>query len=98
VELAVGKTITLVGKIITLVMIAVSVVLCVPLANIYFALLINAPNQSARPVAFFPWLLLIGTWFAVWLQWRAERWLIACLLLAILLGIVGYGWLTLELP
>jgi hypothetical protein len=97
-SILIGDVPVAVGKIMTLVMIVASAVVCVPFASLDFGLLINAPNQSARLFAFYPWLLLSGTWFAVWLEWRTERWLIACILLAILLGIFVYWWSTLELP
>jgi hypothetical protein len=68
-------------------------------------LFLHAPDESSAAlyprllIAFCPWLLIFGTWFAAWwLAWRAERWLVACSVVAALLGIFIYGWLTLELP
>jgi hypothetical protein len=86
------------GKIVTLVLIAASLVVCVPLACLDFALLIHAPNLSARPIAFCPSVLIFGAWFAVWWAWRKEHLLIGCLVLSVLLGIFAYGWSTFDVP
>jgi hypothetical protein len=87
-----------VAKIITLIMLVASVVVCVPMAYLAFALLVHAPNQAARPFAFLPSILLLGAWLAVLIAWKSERWLIAYLVLATLLGIFSYGWSTIEVP
>jgi hypothetical protein len=87
-----------VGKIITCLLIVASAIVCVPYALLFSMLFLSAPDPSARVAASYPWLVIFGTSYVVWLAWREQRWWIAWLCLAALLGVATYGWLTLELP
>ena len=88
-----------IGRNVTAGLLIVSGVICIPLALLASALFAHAPNYAHNPVAFlYPWLLIGGTWGAVWPLWRAGRWTPACILLIILIGIYLYFWFNLELP
>jgi hypothetical protein len=76
-----------IGRNITIGLLIVSGLFCVPLAIFASALFAHAPNRLAF---FFPWLLIIGTWGAVWLLWKVQHWIPACVLLTILISIYLY--------
>jgi hypothetical protein len=91
-----------IARIITFGMLVVSAIVCIPLALLYSALIAHALN-AVSPLDgfyyfFYPWLLIGGTWIAVWLLGKYKHWIAACILLAILVGIYLYWWSTLELP
>lgn len=87
------------GPIITGGLLVVSAIVCTPIALLTLAFLFYAPDRAPRPLEFlYPSLLIIGTWIGVALLWRAQRWISACVLLAILIGVYLYWWSTLELP
>jgi len=81
------------GRSITLGMMILSALVCLPFAAFATYLLLHA-NQLA---ALSPWLLILGTWLVVGLAWRANLWLVACFLLAALIAVFTYGWIIIEL-
>ena len=86
-----------IGRNITVGLLIVSGVFCPPFAFLASRLLAHAPNFTQYPLAFlYPWLLIVGTWGAVWPLWKVERWIPACVIITILISIYLYFWYDLE--
>jgi hypothetical protein len=84
---------------VTIGLLIVSGVVCVPLALLATIIFAHAPATANNPlVIFYPWSLIIVAWGGVWLLWRTGRWVPAWFVLIVLIVIYAYFWTTFELP